>query len=475
MADAREELLDSIEMLPDDVKKHVERMLEPVSDKAYVHTWAGTGTLAPRILFYPAGHESRRLKNEEAYKDMGDVVFFLGQLASLGIRLTRNQDATITLKAKAGGTLAHLKPCCPRCHTILPDKWFNSVGYHKISLLAPPLGGKTTLLASWMIQNYQAIHTMGFSSGNFSAVYGFTKGDTEFEIQKYFRQAADELFRTGKYPDRDESARKPPLFTRIIHYTDQVKPETGKKEEYLLVGTYDIAGETLKGIQSGAISSELTAYLNHMDSYIYLISPSRMTGLSRVITDEKASVVQEEVSHVLSLEEQAEYQKNHRTQVNASALLASQGRKEDPWEIFHQVDTLLMDEGIKTRAHMAYTIVKCDQIMDLPEIADTADVEILFSNPAGSRVMDERYVVQNSLEVKKIVSRFAVPGTQQQKKDFMAYLSNDDPDRGGFRSVSWHCVSANSNEDKQGTYQSIRRTDPLVGCLSAEFKRLGWS
>lgn len=113
--------------------------------------------------------------------------------------------------------------------------------------------------------------------------------------------------------------------------------------------------------------------------------------------------------------------------------------------------------------------------MDLPEIADTANVEILFSNPADSRAMDDRYLVQDGMEVKKILSRFAVQGSEQQKKDFINYLSNTDGKCGGFRSVSWHCVSANSNEEKDGEYQSIRRTDPLVGCLLSEFKRLGWN
>lgn len=498
-SDAREELLDSIEALDDNMKKYMSRILEPVSDKDYVHTWSGTGTLAPRILLYPAGHVNRRLKDDENFKDRGDLTFFLSQLKSLGMRITRNQDATINLGARVGGQLAHLKPCCPRCHTILPDKWFNSVGYYKISLLAPPLGGKTTLLSSWMIHDYHAIRSMGFSNNNCSVVYGLARGDIEFEIQKYFRQAADKLCRTGEYPGRDESSRKPPLYTRIIHYTDEKNPETGKNEEYLLVGSYDIAGETLKNIQSGDISPELTAYLDYMDAYIYLISPSQLSGLSRIITDEKKesenihTTDQEDAGQtdkntgrirVLSVEEQAEYQRKHKEFVSAPELLKTDDSNTErfgPWDIFHRVDTLLIDRGNKTRAHMAYTIVKCDQIMDLPEIADTANVEILFGNPADVRAMDERYILQNGAEVKKILSRFAVKGTEQNKKDFINYLSNTDTKRGGFRSVSWHCVSANSSSADYNTgdcareYQSIRRTDPLVGCLLSEFERLGWN
>lgn len=511
--DAKEELLDSIETLPDGVKKYMNRILEPVSDKDYVHTWSGTGTLSPRILLYPAGHMNRRLKDEENFKNRSDLTFFLSQLKPLGIRITRNQDATITLGARVGGQLAHLKPCCPRCHTILPDKWFNSAGYYKISLLAPPLGGKTTLLSSWMIHDYHAIRSMGFSNNNFSAVYGLARGDMEFEIQKYFREAADTLCHTGQYPGRDEPSRKPPLYTRIIHYTDEINPETGKKEEYLIVGSYDIAGETLKNLQSGEISPELIAYLNYMDAYIYLISPSQLSGLSRIITDERkgrlkgrrkdtAGYERNESSaagkfhmdmgnedfidqntgriRVLSLEEQAEYQRNSKRSeetVSAMELLTEEEgstEKFAPWDIFHKVDTLLINEGTKTDAHMAYTIVKCDQIMDLPEIADTANVEILFNNPADIRAMDDRYILQNGMEVKKILSRFAVQGAEQRKKDFISYLSNTDSSRGGFRSVSWHCVSANIEESTK-EYQSIRRTDPLVGCLLSEFKRLGWN
>lgn len=489
-ADAGEELMDSIETLEDDTGKYMLKMLEPVSDRDYEHTWSGTGSLAPRILFYPAGHANRRLKQDENFKEFSDVSFFLVQLKRLGIRISRNQDATIILGARAGGQLAHLKPCCPRCHTILPDKWFNSVGYYKVSLLAPPLGGKTTLLSSWMIQDYHAIRSMGFSNNNCSVVYGLARGDMEFEIQKYFRQAADRLSRTGEYPGRDEPSRKPPLYTRIIHYTDEVNADTGKKEEYLIVGSYDIAGETLKNLQSGETSPELIAYLNYMDAYIYLISPSQLSGLSRVITDERKD--RAEISggdsdakydkgtgriRVLSLEEQAEYQRTHKELVPAIGILKAAVSKEKaaPWDIFHKVDTLLINEGIKTESHMAYTLVKCDQIMDLPEIADTANVETLFSNPADIRAMDDRYIVQNEMEVKKILSRFSIRGSEQNKKDFIKYLSNTDAQHGGFRSVSWHCVSANSNDDKNGEYQSIRRTDPLIGCLLSEFKRLGWN
>lgn len=491
-ADAGEELMDSIETLEDSTRKYMLKILEPVSDRDYEHTWSGTGSLAPRILLYPAGHRNRRLKGDKDLKDYSDTAFFLTQIKRLGFPISRNQDATVTLGARVGGQLAHLKPCCPRCHTILPDKWFNSAGYYKISLLAPPLGGKTTLLSSWMIDDYHAIRSMGFSNNNCSAVYGLARGDTEFEIQKYFRQAADRLRRTGEYPDRDEPSRKPPLYTRIIHYTDNVNPDTGKNEEYLIVGSYDIAGETLKKLQSGETSPELIAYLNYMDAYIYLISPSQLSGLSRVITDERKDRIEDVSSddsrntgyylstnriRVLSLEEQAEYQKTHREEVSAVGILKTDSDREKaaPWDIFHKIDTLLINEGTKRTSHMAYTIVKCDQIMDLPEIADTANVEILFSNPADSRAMDDRYLVQDGMEVKKILSRFAVQGSEQQKKDFINYLSNTDGKCGGFRSVSWHCVSANSNEEKDGEYQSIRRTDPLVGCLLSEFKRLGWN
>ena len=231
-----------------------------------------------------------------------------------------------------------------------------------------------------------------------------------------------------------------------------------------------------------------------MDAYIYLISPSQLSGLSKVITDERkqgapAISAGEKNStdqlnsntgriRVLSLDEQGAYQNNHRASVPASSILAvGNGSTERfaPWDIFHKIDTLLINEGIKTDAHMAYTIVKCDQIMDLPEIADTANVEILFSNPSDNHAMDDRYILQNGMEVRKIMSRFAVQGTEQQKKDFITYLSNTDTRHGGFRSVSWHCVSANSSGSNKKEYQSIRRTDPLVGCLLSEFKRFGWN
>ncbi len=484
---ARDELLDSIETLSNGVKKYLLKILEPVSDPDYTRTWSGTGELHPRVLLYPAGHINRRLKGEEHFKNMGDLAFFLAQLNTLGIRIQRNPDASIGLRARAGGPLAHLKPCCPRCHTILPDEWFNSVGYYKISLLGPPLGGKTTLLSSWMVQEYSALRSIVFFSKKCSAVYGLARGDSEFEIQKYFRKTAENLFETGQYPGRDEPSRKPPLYTRIIHYTDEIQEETGKKEEYLILGTYDIAGETLKNIQSDEERGmELTAYLNYMDAYIYLISPSQLSGLSRIITDEKPEsrslkenlALSQDKIRVLSLEEQAEYQKTFLESgqtISAVQLLepAKESRiKYDPWGIFHKIDNLLIQEGMKAKVHMAYTLVKSDQIMELPEIAELVDTETVFQNPADVRAMDSRYIAQNESVVKEILKHFAISGNQQKKKEFLDYLSCTG-DSSGFQSVSWHCVSAH-NEKNTAAYESIRKTDPLIGCLLAAFQQLGW-
>lgn len=483
--DGKDILLDIIEAKASSMAKYIAKMLEPVEDEPYISTWGSVGNLESRVLLYNSASDNRRLKDDENQESYSDITYFLMALKTAKIRFEFNRrDLTITLSAPVGGKLAHLKPCCPHCNTILPDKWFNSVGYYKISVLAPPVGGKTTLLSSWMINSYEAIRKIGFAN-NCNAVYGLADADREFPIQKYFRDAADQMYHTGNYPGRDEQARKPPIYTRIIHYLDEVDPETGVKEEYLLVGSYDIAGETLKSLYNRETSQELVEYLDHMNAFIYLISPSQLYNLSCVITDsqkeEGNQAKADEHTQILvwSLDNQAEFQRKYQSkEVTGEQLLngEKQGRDQfGPWDIYHHVDGILLNNGTKGNCHIAYTIVKSDQLEKLPELADFDHADILFKEPSAEYAMDERYIFQTGMAVKELIERFAFKGTDNDKKNEMAYFSNDNVDRGGWRSVSWHCVSASAKRKEFEPYRSIRRVDPLIGCLQSEFRKLGWS
>ena len=64
----------------------------------------------------------------------------------------------------SGEVLFEIRPCCPCCHTLLPDMWFSDItkSYIPIALIARKSGGKTTYMTSLVSNDFtDLLESMG--------------------------------------------------------------------------------------------------------------------------------------------------------------------------------------------------------------------------------------------------------------------------------------------------------------------------
>ena len=451
----------------------LEEILEPVTNDYYTMKWEGVnGAEEPRILFYPihdvhnrVGKNSRGLISPEETapkaekKSEVEWLFELLKRNHVSWRMKSKSNPVITIYHPNQSEMMVLYPCCPKCYTILPKNWFDSRDYYPISLLAPKVGGKTTLLCSWLVNNFEAFTQLGQMGDDYDVLYGVPGGKEAFKIQSYFYEQADVMYQTGKYPDTTELNCVPPMYLQIYNR---------KKNETLLVGIYDCAGEMLR--QASAGHENATAFLTHMSAFIYLVEARRMYGVEMEEESQKQAGT---VCRVLSLEEQGQMQEMmaSREPVPASSLIKNRSRiVENPWEIYNSVLQVLKGEHVNRHQHMAYSIIKSDEIENRPEVRKIRNWDVLFRNPNAKRALDVNYILEANLVAKEIFRQLVIEGNEEEKNGRMEKLESD------FSGVSWHCVCA-AREPKEGEpyrYSSIRKADPLVGCLLGELEKLEW-
>lgn len=239
---------------------------------------------------------------------------------------------------------------------------------------------------------------------DYDVLYGVPGGKEAFKIQSYFYEQADVMYQTGKYPDTTELNCVPPMYLQIYNR---------KKNETLLVGIYDCAGEMLR--QASAGHENATAFLTHMSAFIYLVEARRMYGVEMEEESQKQAGT---VCRVLSLEEQGQMQEMmaSREPVPASSLIKNRSRiVENPWEIYNSVLQVLKGEHVNRHQHMAYSIIKSDEIENRPEIRKIRNWDVLFRNPNAKRALDVNYILEANLVAKEIFRQLVIEGNEEEK------------------------------------------------------------
>lgn len=450
----------------DDDRELLEHCLEPVINDYYELKWEGVqGVDNPRLLFYGRGDRHSRLRdmNSDGSRfnyEISEIEWLFEILAKNHIRwdIKSENDPVITIYHPNQSEMLILYPCCPKCYTILPGNWFCAEDYFPISLLAPMLGGKTTLLCSWLVNNFEAFTRLRQMGNDYEVFYGITGGKDTFKIQSYFYDCADMLYKEGKYPEGTELNCVPPMYMQIHNRIN---------DETLLVGIYDCAGEMLRQAINGFESA--TAFLKHMSAFIYLVEAGRMYGVN--MEPDREEKKEETCWEIIPLNEQGKLQQETPGPVSALSLVEHYDRViEDPWEIYNGILQVLRREKTNRSQHMAFSIIKSDELRGRPEVKAIRNSEILFRDPDPGTALNQDYIFQANRVAKEIFRQLVIEGTDEEKNRMLENLESD------FLSVSWHCVCA-AEPPREGElyhYRSIRKIDPLVGCLLGELEKIDW-
>ena len=128
-------------------------------------------------------------------------------------------------------------------------------------------------------------------------------------------------------------------------------------------------------------------------------------------------------------------------------------RNTDPFSLFFKVVDLLDESGeigeIRTRQHMAFSVIKSDLLEAAPEIHELPHHDLLFERPECWELWDEDRNLMRVDVVRKVFDKCVM---DRAMMDRLAAL---------FGTVSWHCVSATgcAGEGKlEGDYLSVWRS-----------------
>lgn len=384
-----------------------------------------------------------------------------------------------------------LIPCCPHCHARLPKGWISADHYVPIGFFSPKYGGKTTIMESIVANEFEIFNSM-------QGIWANPAQDAVFApYYKSILERANQLIKEKKYPEGSQPFYRLPIFF--------ILELEGKK---VLVGLFDIAGETLENLDP---LDPMADFLMHMSGIVCLVDPNSMSVhlkpdieyVGDTPAKENASERGNSERRVIlkMIAQQAQEQKNCRKEISVRELLAEESKSdyEEAASMMkkyngadHQltvqtfrdfcsfVNQKAMDgEKPLKNIHLAMTIMKSDELKDTPEIQsmDEGKQIVLFQEADNL----EEYIGREIREIRDTV----VPGLfdeyffkGNEKKVFT------EP----FKSVSWHCISAvgcsrtikvykegSSGADiyYDGEYRPIRVVEPVLECVFREMGIFG--
>lgn len=380
-------------------------------------------------------------------------------------------------------------PCCPHCRVHLPKGWKSADSYVPIGFVSPRTGGKTTIIEALVSEQFWQFNQLG------SDLYAYSGQDEEFS--RYYREEivkkAEELVKNKKYPDASEIFDRPPVFM-ILEY----------KYHKILIGLFDIAGETLEALK---VDNPLADYLVHMEGIVCLVDPNclRMklrpdiTYIYEGVENPNPEERQEKKKFAIrSIEEQGRLQRNSREIITIEELLkeTASGNTQENSVMYNGAnykltrDTFMRLINVAARksgvgravfrnAHLAMTIMKSDELRNTPEIQSlsSGDREAIFETPYSLDAYlnpDMRHT-RNTV-IPRLFDQYFFHAEQgyKDKETFVQF----------FGSVSWHCISAvgcdktivkyfpggKGESYYDGEFKPIRVIEPI---LEIVFRHLG--
>ena len=442
------------------------------SDPDYLDAWENIeGRDAPRFYLYPKDDDNNRLQ-DRSESEIGFIFkkikesprYRYTHLQMNGDSNTYSYDIYNTNNVK----MFMIRPCCPYCHTLLPDMWFSDFikSYLPIALVAGKSGGKTTYMTSLLDKHFRTILNGMGGILQWKVDMGIEYEKERFKIQQTRFENLDLLINKGQYPSPTDYVM-PPVCIKITKRDPYSNTDVGQ----IIVSIFDCKGEMYEKLGEEAANDEELQFLNFMHSYIFLVDHFQMAGI-------------DSFEPLMSIAEQGKFQQNNAdNSIVTEDILQnrrnhSENKDEKLYKVLENLSSFLggYDNG-KDLKHIAYTIVKSDELQKFPETLSQVDgIRDLLEQNEGLYAFNP----DNFAGVDFIVKRFfeKIVFNTDERSDGMDIMRS----MGGRQvSKSWHCISVarplSSERQTNGKvceFHPVRIAEPFARCIWEEMKRLNW-
>ncbi|MBQ3887558.1 MAG: hypothetical protein II735_06275 [Clostridia bacterium] len=460
------------------------------NDDDYHHLWDGlAGVEEPRDLLYPKSD----IRHNRFYKESSDssaapyseIAVLREMIEKSGIYTWHEKDkhnisygpySFFICDTKKTG-LYVIRPCCPDCRTLLPDYWFDkkTVGMIPIALVAPHAGGKTTYMTA-LLKNAFIELLDGIGRGNWKA-YNAIQNEREcVHIQKTRYENVDRLD-NHQYPQKTPERYHPPVMFRMV-YKDG--PHSEHQGEGVIIAIYDSAGEFFERLKDDLSMT----MLSYMCAIIYFMEASQMQK-----EDINYYFQNGDEPVLLKPDQQAEIQSDNKSNEGIPVQMLLQ--KTSPFAMLRTIMTkleMLEDYGrVLQLEHIAFTIIKSDELKEIENMLPRKfriflDPLVLSENDdeegnEGEEENDDKNSLSGVFE--KDYRESALQNIGSFIQEYFGKGKSIRQMMGKSKKIDYscHCVSVapkSKDDPTRCTFEPVRMTDPLVGCLIRPFEELGW-
>ena len=501
---------DFAKFLEEDIKVHnaFSSAILPRPDVEYEKAWENIeGRDESRLLLYPKHDKLNRLfdpdnaddnsdsdwkkYSKSEYSDMGYILTKIDELGDDSDieyeehKIRGFEQATYMYNIKKDGRKwFEIRPCCPKCRTLLPDMWFGDVvkSYLPIALIAGKGGGKTTYMTSLISENFRTLlGNMGISKWKVNT--GITYEKDRLQIQSVRFDNLNKMVKEHVYPDPTYYAMPP--VTISISRLDNANNIIGR----MIVSIFDCKGELYPNLRNNAATADDLEFLTSMNSYIFLMEPKYMECIdykNENISKKNDSMTNVSDSMIMSVKDQGEFQKQNKGKsisavqaarmngicYNAETDEDNSGDEFNVYDVWCAIRDLLSEEYNELN-HIAYTIVKSDELADYPEaLKKVSGMSDLLEQKVNIDAFNEDNFEAVDIRVEKFFEN--VVFNETHRETYMELLKT----MGGQDiSKSWHCISVARPSEKGGQacdFRPVRIAEPFARCILTEMKQLNW-
>ena len=353
--------------------------------------------------------------------------------------------------------IMYAMPCCPYCHNRLPIGWKRAEDFIAVSLIAPTLGGKTTLLCSMMHKNWSVFQNYKFTDGRRLYINAaHMAGDPTDTAYAAMQEDSDKMCKVNGTCPQNTSKSKwiSPIFLNIQF-----------EGHCLILGIYDNAGENLQYANPNR-KTNLQMLLDKMFADIYLFDPK---DINIKLPKEKKKSADSGIE-ILNLEEQGRMQ---REQANAtisaeSILSMPEEEREEKFnilEVHNQINSsrsaAYKRDEMKNMYFMG-VLIKCDLLENVNTIKNNDRYKVLLDRKNPEKEININQMIGRSDLVRSMFEGLELLGEDASVEDF-------EEDYGDGKSF-WHCISALGCDavpagPLKGKYAPIRIADPILTCI----------
>lgn len=340
-----------------------------------------------------------------------------------------------------------------------------------IALFSPTQVGKSTLLASLFAKGLKDL------PNEYEREIDHWENQGDYVCDWYLKQA--DAMEKGECPALTQATYKvPPVFINLaIPDPDEEGDDIGLAEN-ITVGIYDFSGESLD--KSGA-GYDIVQMLPFMKGIIYLTGPEIVPGFNEIKhTDKKNIILKETPVRILTLAEQADYQKTMKINGNRPVrgldaldrvVVSATGTGRSDPEAFY--DRVIRYFGRSLRdIHLAFVIAQSDRLEGQACLSDIVGSERLFIHDSEQRDLYQSDYTSEFKNFRKLEEKII-------KEKILTTRERNLFETRHRKHVSYHMVSATgcrcetdagSGSFDPNQYDPIRVAEPFLVCIREMLK-----